>query len=50
MEGEEVELYSFATSAGSPPAPGEEPPVAIEQEVWRAPERDCRAQERDCTF
>jgi len=41
MEGEEVQLYSFVTPAGSPPAPGKELPVATEQEVGRAPERDC---------
>jgi len=39
MEGEEVQLHSFSTSAGSPP--GKEPPVAMEQEVGRAPQRDC---------
>jgi len=41
MEGEEVQLYSFDTPADSPPAPGKEFPMATEQEVGWAPERDC---------
>ena len=39
MEGEEVQFHSFSTSTGSPS--GKEPPVATEQGVGRAPERDC---------